>query len=183
MIGDEFHSAAVAERSEIGTLFGEVSEQALTFRNGFAVSTGVDHQISHFRLCPGSAERTIQCDMPCWLENLFKSKFISEAERTEFGHNPGRLRGICDLVSDIFDNRRSRKTGHDDRCFACELGDVVRDCHIRLHKLGASRRVDIKPDHTPTAIDQVARDGTSHDPEPDNPHGLVHSGALPRRGF
>ncbi len=84
-------------------------------------------------------------------------------------------------MGDVFDGGGSRQAGHDDRCVAYELGDVTCDCNLRLCELGAPRWIDIVPDNTPFAINQIACDRAPHDPKPDNSNGLVHIGPLSTR--
>jgi hypothetical protein len=52
-----------------------------------------------------------------------------------------------------------------------------------LCELCASRRGNIEPNDMPSAIDQIACDRASHDPEPDDSNRLVHIGLFPARRF
>jgi hypothetical protein len=183
VIGDKFHPAAIAEPAKIGTLFGEVGKQAHARRNSRAIAAGINNEITQFCLRAGSAQRTIERDMPRLMENLLKSKFVGQTERAEFDHDPRRVTGIRNRLSCVFDGFWRRKAGQDDRRIAHELRDIACDCNVCLRKLCASRRDDIEANDMPSAIDQIACDRSAHDPEPDDSNRLVHIGPFPARRF
>jgi len=78
MIGDELHSAAIAEPAEVGALLGEVGEEVRALRDRFVVAAGVDYEIAVFCLRAGSAERTIQCDMASFGQGGFETKLVGD---------------------------------------------------------------------------------------------------------
>jgi hypothetical protein len=61
------------------------------------------------------------------------------------------------------------------------LGDITGDNDVRLRELGASGRIDIEADHTPSAIDQVSSYRAAHDAEADDPDDFVHIRLSPTR--
>ena len=50
MIGDEFHSAAIAVTAEIGALLGKIGKQIRTPRDRGRIAAGVDDEIPHHGL-------------------------------------------------------------------------------------------------------------------------------------
>jgi len=174
MIGDEFHPAAIAETSKVGALLGEIGEQLHAACDGIAVAAGVDDEIANLCLRPGSAQGTVQSDVAGLLQDGLEAKFIGDAERREFDHDSWRLTGIGDNLRDLLDRCRIGKASHDDGRVARDLADVVSDCDVGGRKLGSSCGIDVKADHAPFTIDEVAGNRAPHDTKPDDSNGLVH---------
>jgi hypothetical protein len=174
MVGDELHAAAVAERAEIGALFGKIGEQPRAPRNRSAVAAGIDHEITLPCLRAGTAQRTVERNVTCFRQDIFEAKLVGDGKRAEFDHDPRRLAGMGDGARDILDGCGTGKAGQDDRRVARDLYDVGGDRDIRQRHLRAPRRVKVVADSPPSALDQVAGDRPSHDAEPDDSDNLAH---------
>ena len=146
--------------------------------NGVAVAAGVDDEVANLRLRPGSAQGTVERDVPGFLQEGLEAELVGDAERREFDHNSSRLTGTGDSLRDILDRGRIGKAGHDDGRIARQLADVVGDCDIGKRKLGSSSGVDIKTDHVPFTIDKIARNRAAHNAKPDDSNGLVHESSF-----
>ena len=64
IIGDELHTAAIAIGAEIGKLLAEIEKQRLETGDCRAVAAGIDDEIAPLGLGAGSAERTVERDVP-----------------------------------------------------------------------------------------------------------------------
>src|SRR6185437_1665961 len=88
VVGNKLHPAAISIAPEISGLLGKISKQAHTFLDHFTIAAGIDYEVPKLCLSAGSAERTIERDVPGLPEHRFEAKLVGKAKRAELYDDP-----------------------------------------------------------------------------------------------
>src|SRR3954449_6000965 len=89
------------------------------------------------------------------------------------------LRGSSNFLRNVVDGLGARKACENNRGLASDPTGVGPDNDASRRQFSSSRRIDIKSQNAPSAINKVTGDRASHDAEPDNPDGFVHITSIP----
>ena len=163
MVGDEFHSAAIAVSTEIGTLLRKVIKQALASRDRGAVAARVDHKVSNRSLGARCAERAIERDMTCGFENGLEAQLVSYCEGTELDDDACGLTTTGYFCGNGVGGIGVGQARHNHRRMGRDRARAINDDHSGKLKLAPARGVGVESDDCPAALYEVAGDGPAHD--------------------